>query len=152
MAMDTVIGSGLPIPAFADHAVATAFAAFPESVRPLLLDIRRVIFDVAGHTSRVGNIQEALRWGQPSYLTPQTESGSTIRLGILKGHEACAVIFVHCQSGLTERFRELYGSKLRIEGSRALIFDVKIRLPEPELRHCIGLALTHHLRKRTKRP
>ena len=147
--METINGSGQPIPTFTDQAVATAFAAFPDTVRPLLLDMRRLIFDVAAQTAGVGTIKEALRWGQPSYLTPETGSGSTIRLGAQKGHEGCAVLFVHCQSGLADRFKEFYGTILRIEGNRALIFDVKSPLPEAELRHCIGLALTYHLRKRS---
>jgi hypothetical protein len=146
--MNTLADAGLRGPAFTDHAVAAAFEAFPGSVRPHLLDIRRLIFDVAGQTSGVGKIQEALRWGQPSYLTAETKSGSTIRLGILKGRESHAVLFVHCQSGLADKFIDLYGTTLRIDGNRAVMFDAKAHLPEPELRHCIGLALTYHARKR----
>ena len=148
--MGTTKAAGQNGPAFADKALAAVFAEFPDSVRPLLLDMRRLIFEVAAKTAGVGPITEALRWGQPSYLTPDTGSGSPIRLGILNGHEASAVLFVHCQSGLADTFRTLYGATLRIYGKRALIFDVKARLPEPELRHCIGLALTHHLRKRAR--
>ena len=35
--------------------------------------------------------------------------------------------------------------------TRAIVFDAKDRLPVRALGHCIGLALTHHLRKKTQR-
>ncbi len=60
---------------------------------------------------------------------------------------SCAM-FVHCQSGLAASFKELYQGTLKIEGNRSLILNIDQPLPESELRHCIGLALTHHLRKR----
>jgi hypothetical protein len=37
------------------------------------------------------------------------------------------------------------------EGERAMHFAIKDRLPVRELRHCIALALTHHLRKKARR-
>ena len=46
--------------------------------------------------------------------------------------------------------RQIYGSRLLIEGNRSLIFRNDAPLPEPELRHCIGLALTYHRRKRSR--
>jgi len=39
-----------------------------------------MIFDVAKKTPGVGKLEEDLRWGQPSYLTLETGSGSTIRI------------------------------------------------------------------------
>lgn len=49
-----------------------------------LLALRRLIFDTAKATKGVGVLQETLKWGQPSYLTPQTKSGSTIRIDRVK--------------------------------------------------------------------
>ena len=139
-------------PSFANQAVAAAFAVFPDHLRPRLLAIRAMIFDVAANTPGVGQIEEALRWGQPSYLTPGTGSGSTIRLGLVKTDDRSCAMFVHCQSGLADTFKALYRNELMIEGNRSLVFSIDRTLPEAELRHCIGLALTHHLRKRAARP
>ena len=44
--------------------------------------------------------------------------------------------------------RALYPGMFRYDGKRAIVFGAKDRVPLRALRHCIGLALTHHLRKK----
>lgn len=134
---------------FADKKVAAVFKAYPPALRTKLTALRELIFDVAENINGVGPLDEALKWGQPSYLTAATGSGSTVRLDRLKKEDGYALYF-HCQSGLVEQFRELYGDAFRYEGKRALLFGAGERLPVKALRHCIGLALTHHLRKKSK--
>ena len=134
---------------FADKKVAAVFRAYPPKVRAKLMDLRELVFGVAEATDGVGPLDETLKWGQPSYLTGATGSGSTIRLDRLKKDAGYALYF-HCQSGLVDQFRDLYGDVFRYEGKRALLFDPAERLPVKALRHCIGLALTHHLRKKSK--
>ena len=133
---------------FADKKVAAVFGAYPPALRTKLMELRALVFDVAGSTDGVGPLSETLKWGQPSYLTAVTGSGSTIRLDRLKKEDGYALYF-HCQSGLVDTFRELYGETFRYEGKRALLFGPERRLPVRALRHCIGLALTHHLRKKS---
>lgn len=133
---------------FADKKVAALFRAYPPAVRAKLLALRELILDVAARTPGVGPLTETLKWGQPSYLTGATGSGTTVRLDRLKKREGYALYF-HCQSGLVEQFRGLYGETFRYEGRRALLFEPAERLPVTALRHCIGLALTHHLRKKS---
>lgn len=128
-------------------AVDAAFAACPEPARTKLKALRRLILDTARSTQGVGAIQEALKWGQPSYLTPETGSGSTIRIDRVKPAENLVAVFFHCQTDLVETFRELY-PKLSYSGNRAILLDAGKKLPEAELRHCVALALTYHLRKR----
>jgi hypothetical protein len=136
---------------FADERVAAVFDAYPESVRLKLLALRKLIFATAAKTDGVGQLEETLKWGQPSYLTPATKSGSTIRIdGIKDDDTRCAVYFI-CHTNLVDRFRELYRDKLRFEGNRSIVLDVKEPLPVEELRHCIALALTYQLDKRRKR-
>ena len=130
---------------FADPAVAAVFKAYPAGMRKRVLALRELVFDVAAKTEGVGPLTETLKWGQPSYLTEETKSGTTVRIDRLKKADGYA-LYVHCQSGLVPKFRELYPGTFRYEGKRALLFDTDARLPLPELRHCIGLALTHHLR------
>lgn len=132
-----------------DQAVETVFEKYPAGVRRRLAALRKLIFDVAAHTEGVGRLTETLKWGQPSYLTEETGSGSTVRIDRLREGDGCAVYF-HCQSGLVENFRTLYPKTFRYEGKRAIVFGVGDRLPEAELRHCIALALTHHLRKKKR--
>jgi len=95
-------------------------------------------------------LEETLKWGQPSYLTPQTNS-STIRIDSVKPEAGQYAVYFHCQTNLVETFRELY-PELRFSGNRAILLDAKDKLPEAELRHCVALALTYHSnrRKRTR--
>ncbi|MGE0661302.1 MAG: DUF1801 domain-containing protein [Reyranellaceae bacterium] len=136
--------------AFADPDVKAAFAAQPHDVGAALLDLRELIFDTAARTDGVGALQETLKWRQPSYLTPETGSGTTIRIDALAKRPGHYALYFHCQSGLVEHFRALYPDSFEFEGKRALILEAGKRLPEKKLRHCIALALTHHLRKSKK--
>jgi hypothetical protein len=63
-----------------DPAVAAVFGAYPKPLKAKLLALRRLIFETAAATKGVGTLQETLKWGQPSYLTTETKSGSTIRI------------------------------------------------------------------------
>jgi Domain of unknown function (DU1801) len=126
------------------------FSAFPKPVGDRLLALRQLIFDVAKKTPGVGKLEEALRWGQPSYITPETGSGSTIRIDHIKNEPTKYAIYFICTSGLIEDFKELYRGKMKFEGNRSIVFDVADRLPEKALRHCISLALTYHLRKKQR--
>ena len=128
-------------------AVDAVFDTSPAPVKAKLKALRRLILDTAKATKGVGRIEEALKWGQPSYLTAETGSGSTIRIDRVKSADNQVAVFFHCQTDLVETFRELY-PKLSYSGNRAILLDADQKLPEAELRHCVGLALTYHLRKR----
>ena len=128
------------------------FSVYPKPVRIKLLALRKMIFDVAKKTPGVGKLEEALRWGQPSYLTPETGSGSTIRIDHIRNEPDKYAMYFICTSGLIEDFKELYQVEMKFEGNRSIVFDVGDRLPEAALRHCISLALTHHLRKKQRAP
>jgi hypothetical protein len=128
-------------------ALDAVFETYPMPVKAKLLALRRLIFDTAKTTKGVGALEEALKWGQPSYLTPESKSGSTIRIDQVKASPGQYAVYFHCQTDLVETFRELY-PKLSFSGNRAILLDAAEKLPEAELRHCVALALTYHLRKR----
>ena len=140
----------MPKPAFKDMAVEAVFKAYPKPIRDRLLALRQLVFAVAGQTSGVGELEETLRWGQPSYITPETGSGSTIRIDHIKNDPDKFAVYFICTSGLIEDFKELYKDELKFAGNRSIVFKVGERLPEDALRHCVSLALTYHLRKKTK--
>ncbi|WP_050426485.1 DUF1801 domain-containing protein [Bradyrhizobium tropiciagri] len=123
------------------------FDAYPAPVKAKLLALRRLIFETAQATKGVGALEETLKWGQPSYLTPETGSGSTVRIDQVKPATDQVAVYFHCQTNLVETFRELY-PELSYSGNRAILLDVSSKLPEAALRHCVGLALTYHLDKR----
>lgn len=124
--------------------VAEAFAELPLPARKKLLELRSLIFETAAKTPGVGPLEEALRWGEPSYLTTQTKSGTTIRIHWKARRPDRCALYVHCQTNLIEQFRELSLGSFDFEGNRAILFDVARPLPEKFLRECIRMALTYH--------
>jgi len=121
--------------------------SYSEPVRTRLAALRRLILDTAAATPGVGAVEEALKWGQPSFLTA---TGSTIRIDAVKGAPHRYALYVHCQTDLLATFREIYGERLAYEGKRALVFDAAEPLDEEAVRHCVALALTYHSRKRAR--
>jgi hypothetical protein len=138
--------------AFVDPAVAKVFSNYPPGVRKKILRLRALIFSTAKSLHATGALEETLKWGQPSYLTSETKSGSTIRLDALRATPGGYAIYFHCQTNLVETFRGKFGEKFRYEGNRALIFSESDSLPQSELSECIALALTYHLRNRNRIP
>ena len=123
---------------------------YSKSVQTRLRELRALILETARKTDGVGKLLEALRWGQFSFLTPETGSGSTIRIDGRRDDDKLAIYF-HCQSGLVSQFKQHYPKAFAFEGDRALVLDAHQPLPRAELAHCIALALTHHLRKKTSK-
>ncbi len=127
-----------------DTAVQAVFEAYPPPLRAALLDLRALILETAAETPGVGPLTEALRWKQPSYLTEQSGSGTTIRIDALKGSADGYALYVNCKTTLLESYRHLYPDAFRFEGRRALVFSASTPPPREALRHCIALALTYH--------
>ena len=128
--------------------VAAHFAAYPPVHRARLLTLRALIFRVAAETPGVGDLTEALRWGEPAYLTLATGSGSLIRMDWKARAPDQIAIYFHCKTGLIDAFRCLF-NEMRFEGNRAILFDATETLPETALRHCFRAALTYHLSRKT---
>jgi hypothetical protein len=133
---------------FSDPAIDAVFAAYPKPLKTKLLALRRLIFVTARATKGVGALQESLKWGQPSYLTSETGSGSTIRIDRVKSAANQYALYFHCQTDLVQTFRQLYPTELSYGGNRSILLNAKDDIAEPALRHCVALALTYHLRKR----
>ncbi len=133
---------------FKNKAVAKVFAAYPGTIRAKLVALRDTIFDTAETIDGVGPLEETLKWGQPSYLTSKTGTGSTIRIDRVKSDDSRIAIYFHCHTDLVATFRELYPKQMEYGGNRSILLDAAAKIPEKALRHCIGLALTYHARKR----
>jgi uncharacterized protein DUF1801 len=138
-------------PAPSDPAVAAAFSSYPKQLRTRLLALRRLILDTAKATQGVGALEETMKWGQVSYLTSESKSGSTIRIDRVKSAPDRYALYFHCQTNLVETFRELYPD-LVYGGNRCILLEATEELPKDKLRHCVALALTYHLKRREGRP
>ncbi|MEJ0033697.1 MAG: DUF1801 domain-containing protein [Bacteroidota bacterium] len=135
---------------FATKKVESVFEEYPKSLRRKLDRMRELIFEVAIETDGVGPLEETLKWGSPSYLTCETNSGTTVRIDRIGWQKEKYGIFVHCQSGVMEQFKAAFGNDFDYDGKRGLILDAKDEMPEEAIRHFIWLALTYHLRKKRK--
>ena len=138
-------------PPFANPLVAVIFDDYPEPIRKHLLRLRSLIFEVAADTDGVGDLEETLKWNQPSYLTSKTKSGSTIRIDRLGSDSLQYAMYFNCQTTLVAGIRETFGPLFTYEKNRALHFRTEAKLPEDEVSECITRALTYHLEKRTHR-
>lgn len=132
---------------FTDRNVAKVFDAYPDTIRAKLMTLRAMILETAASIGGVGPLEETLKWGQPSYLTAESGTGSTIRIDRVKPDDNRVAMYFHCQTDLVATFRELYPAQMEYGGNRSILFDAAARIPEKALRHCIGLALTYHGRK-----
>lgn len=125
--------------------VQNMFKSYPVEYREPLLKIRKLIYSVASKNPEVGELEESLKWGQPTYSTVKTKSGSPIRLD--RFEEDKIAIFLHCQTSLVESFRTLLHDKLKFSKNRAIVIDPKKEIQTNELAVCIEMALTYHLKK-----
>ena len=127
---------------FQSPALADAFAAMPDDKRAHILALRDLIFET-GKTLPIGRIEESLKWGQPSYNTPDTKAATPIRLGITKADDLA--IFTHCQSTVMSDFRALAPPDMKFDGNRALLLSPDSPLPLDEITPLIRAALTYRL-------
>jgi hypothetical protein len=142
-------GTLKPVTVVANRDVQRTFAAYPLKIRLRLLELRELIFEVARSTFGVGRIEETLKWGEPAYLTAESKSGSTIRLGWKEANPCQFAMYFHCQTNLIETFRHMFPAQLRFEGNRAIVFEEGELIPYDLLAECIRLAFTYHVSKRS---
>ena len=129
--------------------VVAVFETYPKRVRTKLLFLRQLIFDVASKTEGVGELEETLKWGQPSYLTTKSKSGSLVRIDRIRSQPGKYAMYFHCQTTLVDTFKEMFRDEFKFEGNRSIVFEETDNVPVKELRHCVSLALTYHLNKKS---
>ena len=131
--------------------IEAVIAGYPLALRKKLKSLRRLILETGRRTAGVGPLVETLKWGQPSYLPAQSGSGTTVRIGGMKGEPNRNAVFFHCQTDLVATFREIYPNELTYEGNRSILFNLDETVDEAALSHFIALALTYHQRKSSGR-
>ena len=125
-------------------AVAAVLDTYPAPLRERLMRLRSLIEETAATTDGVGPLEETLKWGEVSYLTSASGSGTTVRIGRDK-RSGQPAIFVNCQTDLLSRYRALYPDGFGYDGDRGVVLG---EAPdEAALKHMIALALTYHARK-----
>jgi len=117
------------------------FEKYPEKVQAQMLRLRELILSTASEIERLDELEETLKWGEPSYLT---KYGSTVRMDWKEKNPDQYAMYFKCTSKLVPTFKKLYSEIFTFEGDRAIVFKLDDEIPEQELKHCISLALTYH--------
>lgn len=117
------------------------FDNYPAHIREKLLFLRRLILETASELDDVGEIEETLKWGEPSYLT---KTGSTIRINWKESNPDVYAMYFHCKTTLVDTFKELYRDQFEFDGNRAIVFDASDAVPVNELKQYISLSLNYH--------
>ena len=116
------------------------FEAYPENVRAHLLDLRQLIMAVAADEN-LGDVEESLKWGQPSY---RTKDGSPLRIDWKPKVPEEYAMYFNCSTRLVDTFRELHRDELQFQENREITFNLGENLPEQAVRQCISIALKYH--------
>lgn len=127
--------------------IARIFKEYPPDFRKKLMTIRSLILKVAKKSKQIGELEETVKWGEPSYLPKTKNTGTTVRIHWLESKPEQFGIYVNCQTTLIDDFKRKFPGVFKYEGTRAIIFREKDPLPIDELTECIEMALTYHLRK-----
>lgn len=123
----------------------SAWEDLPEQLAERLVQLRQLILETASDNPAIGPLEETTKWGEPAFLTSATGSGTTVRINRHKKSPDKYALYVHCQTDLVERYRQIYDDELTFDSNRAVVFDSKEELPVDAVKHCIAMALTYHL-------
>jgi len=135
--------NAVTLPETVPPGIAAAIAAAPAQAREGLLALRALILSTAAGLPQVGRVEETLKWGQPAYLTPETKSGSTLRIGVPK--TGGFAIYAHCRTDIISSFAAAFPGMDRVEGTRALHFHDASEIDPQRHALLIRHALTYHL-------
>ncbi|MEM9999827.1 MAG: DUF1801 domain-containing protein [Pseudomonadota bacterium] len=111
-------------------------------------EIKHLIAQAAAEVPGIGAIDETIKWGQPSFAPAKQGIGSSVRIETRPDGEF-GLMFI-CTTGLVDEFRSIYGDTLHFEANRAIVLKDGPLAEQDALKHCIQLALTHKLRRKTR--
>ena len=115
------------------------FESYPSEIRRRLEQLRSLIYEVAQEIRNL-QIEETLKWGEPSYTSP---IGSPIRIDWKEQSPEKISLFFNCNTLLIATFRDRYPDTFHFAGNREIYFGIDEVLPLPELKKCMALALTY---------
>ena len=124
-----------------DPRVDPKFNSYPKEIKSKLNYLRSLIIETASEIDSIDEIEETLKWGEPSYLA---KKGSTIRIDWKAKNPNQYAIYFKCTSKLVTTFRQIYGDQFKYENNRAILFALEDKVPKKELKSCIKMALIYH--------
>lgn len=117
------------------------FANYPDFVRDKMQFLRALVIETAKETEEVTQLEETLKWGEPSFVT---KNGSTLRIDWKEKTPDQYAMYFNCSSRLVNTFRLVYQDRFQFEGKRAIVFQLDQKIPKKELKQCIKTALRYH--------
>ncbi len=121
--------------------VEAVFANYPDFVRDKMQFLRKLVIETAEETEGVTDLEETLKWGEPSFVT---KNGSTLRMDWKEKAPDQYAMYFQCTSRLVDTFRLVFDHKFKYEGKRAIVFQLNQKVPELELKECIKASLRYH--------
>ena len=116
-------------------------ANYPDTVRDKMQFLRDLVIETAEEISEISEIEETLKWGEPSFLT---KSGSTLRMDWKQKAPDQYAMYFKCTSRLVETFKVVFGDKFNYEKNRAIVFQLDQKVPSKDLKKCIKATLMYH--------
>ena len=123
-----------------DPRVSAKFNSYPPEAKKRLNHLRNLIL-ASAKTAGIEELEETLKWGEPSYLA---KKGSTLRVDWKAKIPGQYAMYFKCTSKLVETFRAVYGDFFTYEKNRGILFSFDEEVPDTELSQCITTALTYH--------
>jgi len=124
--------------------VKSKFSSYPKNIKEKMKFLRNLILEVASDVEHIKEIEETLKWGEPSYIV---KKGSTIRMDWKDKNPNQYAMYFNCNTSLVETFKIVYGDLFQYEKNRAILFNLHEDIPKKELKECIEMALKYHLLK-----
>lgn len=121
--------------------VEAVFNNYPGHVKPKIEELQQLILETARETESISEIEECLKWGEPSYMT---KKGSTLRIDWKAKAPDQYAMYFKCTSKLVPSFKEKFGDLFEYEKTRAIVFQMDDQVPVKALKECIKAALTYH--------
>ena len=124
-----------------DPRVAPVFEKYPDTVKEQMLALRSLVLETAKEINDLTDLEETLKWGEPSYLT---KHGSTLRMDWKAKSPDQYALYFKCTSRLVETFKEVHGDLFDYENNRAIRFKLDDKIPKKAVKSCIKATLTYH--------
>lgn len=121
--------------------VGSAFDSYPSAVRKKMKALRKLIIETAREIEDVEQLEETLKWGEPSYLA---KYGSTIRIDWKESSPSQYAIYFKCTSKLVPTFKKIFKNTFSFQENRGIIFQMNDEIPKKQLKKCIKTALQYH--------
>ena len=115
--------------------------SYPDFVRDKMQFLRELVLETAQEIPEVTNLEETLKWGEPSFLN---KNGSTLRMDWKEKIPNHYQMYFNCTSRLVETFKLVFGDLFEYEKNRAIIFQLDQEIPVTEWKKCIKATLVYH--------